>query len=145
MRANHAMPCHAMPEGNDQITCTHFTFLPLSSPREQMGPNDCDKKGTNTLRLNSQTLKKYFIKSKVYQKGVRQTSIVFEDVWYRPLQTCLRKKKKTFQVFSLISAVVEEVSCKTHRTLHLLSPNTLSISFNLMSRGGARRGRVCFQ
>ena len=82
-----------MPKGNDQITCTHFTFVSLSSPKEKIGHGDCNAKEKNTLSLNSQTLKRYFIESKVNQKGMRETTIIFEDIWYIASLYSLKEKE----------------------------------------------------
>ena len=34
----------SMPEGNDQVTCGHFTLVPLSSPREKRNTMNVIKK-----------------------------------------------------------------------------------------------------
>ena len=52
----------SMPEGNDQVTCGHFKFVPLSLSREKKEHNECDKKGKNILRLKAGETLNSFLK-----------------------------------------------------------------------------------
>ena len=52
----------SMPEGNDQVTCGHFTLVPLSSPREKRNTMNVIKKEKNTLRLNAGETLNSFLK-----------------------------------------------------------------------------------